>query len=99
MVQIGKTVKIWALSSGNISTYEHLIGKGLLDTYAPIKTLEYSPLDSQLKKETDIVKKQSQRLDKLSEFDKKPTLIIYNKSYLISDANHMFQKHHDIIML
>ena len=91
---------ISALSSRNVSKYEFLMAKmfftrkDLLEKAAAVKRLEYSPLDSELKKQTDIDKKQHQRLDKLYDFDetinendKKPTLKKYNKSDLIYNSN------------
>ena len=58
------------LSSENIGKYELLMSedvlseKDLLEKSATIKRFEYSPLDSELKKQTDIAKKQYQWLDK-----------------------------------
>ena len=37
---------------------------------ATIKRFEYSPLDSELKKQTDVARKQYQRLDKVYKFYK-----------------------------
>ena len=59
-----QTVKISALSPGNGCKYEFLIGKAvltkkdLLEKVAAIKIYEYSPLDKELKSQTDIAKKQ-----------------------------------------
>ena len=59
-----QTVKILALSPGNGYKYEFLIGKDvltkkdLLKKVAAIKRYEYSPLDKELKAQTDIAKKQ-----------------------------------------
>ena len=54
---------ISALSSASISKYEFLASgdlseKGLLKKAATIKRFQYSPLNSELKKQTDIVGKQ-----------------------------------------
>ena len=43
----------------------------LLEKAATMKTFEYCPAGSEFKKQTDIAKKQYQRLDKVYEFDKK----------------------------
>ena len=57
-----QTAKISGLSSGNVSKYEFLMcknilpEKGLLEKAAAIKRFEYSPLGSELKKQTDIAK-------------------------------------------
>ena len=57
-----QTAKISGLSSGNVSKYEFLMcknilpEKGLLEKAAGIKRFEYSPLGSELKKQTDIAK-------------------------------------------
>ena len=72
-----QTTTILDLSSGNISKYEFLTGdnvlpeKDLLEKAAIIKRFEYSPLSSELKKQTDIAEKQNQGLDKIYEFIKK----------------------------
>ena len=55
-----KIAKIPALSSGNVSKYEFLTGKNvlpeknLLEKVATMKRSEYSPLDKELKAQTDI---------------------------------------------
>ena len=65
-----QTPKTSALSSRNVSKYELLTGKdvlpekGLLEKAAIIKRFEYSPLGSELKRQTDIAKKQYQELEK-----------------------------------
>ena len=66
--------------------------KWLLEKYATIKRIKYSPLGSKFKKQTDIAKKQYQGLDKVYEFDgkinyddKKRTLKKYNKQDIIYD--------------
>ena len=77
-----QTAKISASSSGNVGKYEFLTGKevlpenGLLEKAATIKRFEYSPLDSEMKKQTDVAKKQYQRPDKVLKFDKKEEPII-----------------------
>ena len=59
-----QTAKISALSSGNVSKYEFLTSedvlpeKKLLEKAARIKRFEYSPLGSELKKQTGIAKDQ-----------------------------------------
>ena len=51
-----------ALSSGNVCEYDFLTSefvlpeKDLLEKAATIKTFDYAPLGSELKKQTDIVK-------------------------------------------
>ena len=63
-----------SLSSGNISKFEFLSGKDvlpekdLLEKAATIKRFEYSPLDKELKAQTDIAKKQYQKLDNTFKF-------------------------------
>ena len=42
----------------------------MLEKAAIIKIIEYLPLDSELRKQTDIARKQYQGLDKTFEFDK-----------------------------
>ena len=61
-----QTVKILALSSANVSKYEFLTGKDvllekeMLQKAVTIKSFEYVALDTELKKQTDIAKKQYQ---------------------------------------
>ena len=63
-----------SLSSENISKFEFLTGKDvlpekdLLEKAATIKRFEYSPLDKELKAQTDIAKKQYQKLDNTFKF-------------------------------
>ena len=64
MIQIDKQANISTLSSGK-GKYEFLTGKGQLEKAATIKRFEYSPLGSELKKQTDIAKKQYQGLEKV----------------------------------
>ena len=76
----------------------------MLEKAATIKILEHLPLGNELKKQTEIVKKQYQRLDKVYEFDetinkndRKPALKKHNKSDLKYDSKHSFYKYyHDI---
>ena len=55
-----QTVKIFTLSSRNVSKYEFLtgedvlLGKELLEKSAAIKRFEYSPLDNKLKKQISV---------------------------------------------
>ena len=59
-----QATKISALSSGNVGKYEFLSGKDvlpekdLLDKATTIKRFEYSPLGTELKKQTGITKDQ-----------------------------------------
>ena len=59
---VRQTAKISALSSGNFGKYEFLTceyilpERELLEKAATIKRFEYSPLGSDLKKQTDIAK-------------------------------------------
>ena len=61
-----QTVKILALSSANVSKYEFLTGKDvllekeMLQKAVTIKSFEYVALYTELKKQTDIAKKQYQ---------------------------------------
>ena len=61
-----QTVKILALSSANVSKYEFLTGKDvllekeMLQKAVTIKSFEYVALDTELKKQTEIAKKQYQ---------------------------------------
>ena len=62
--KIEEAAKILALSSGNVSKYNFLIGidflaeKYVLEWAAIIKRFEYFPFGSELKKQTDIAKDQ-----------------------------------------
>ena len=51
-----QTAKISALSSGNVSKYEFVTVKDLLEKTAIIKRFEYSPLAKRLKAQTGIAK-------------------------------------------
>ena len=62
-----QATKISSELSGNVSKHEFLTGKDdlpeedLLEKAAPIKSFQYSPLGSELKKQTDIAKKKTQK--------------------------------------
>ena len=63
-----------------------------------MKRFEYSPLSRELKSQTDIAKKQYQKLDNTFEFDKiikkeGPTFKKYNKSNLIYNSKYDFYKY------
>ena len=72
-----QTGKISALSLGNVSKHEFLTGKDvlpekdLLVKAATMKKFKYSPLGKELKAQTDIPKKQYQRLSKFFRSDGK----------------------------
>ena len=51
----------------------------LLEKAATVKRFEYSPLDSELKKQTEITKKECPVLDKVYEFCKKDDEMIITK--------------------
>ena len=99
-----KTANISALLSGNVSTFEFLTGKDvlqekdLLEKAVTLKRFGYSPLGKELKAQTDIAKKQYKKLDDTDMFDetinKKSTLKNYGKSDLIRDTNHSFFKYY-----
>ena len=63
-----QTAKVSALSSGNVGKYEFFTGKDdlpekyLLKKATTIKRFEYSPLASELKKQTSIAKDQHKLL-------------------------------------
>ena len=69
-----QTAKVSALSPGNVSKYEFLIGKDvlsekdLLQKAATMKRLEYSPLGKELKKQTNVREKKYQKLENTYEF-------------------------------
>ena len=71
-----QTAKIFALSSGNVSKYEFLTGKDvlpekdLLEKAVTMKRFKYLHLGKELKAQTDIAKKQYQKLGNTYEFDK-----------------------------
>ena len=63
-----QTAKILALSSGNVGKYDFLtvlLEKELSEKATTVKRIEYSPLGSELKKQTDIVVKQYQGLKRM----------------------------------
>ena len=69
--------------------------KDLLEKTAELKRFEYSLLDKELKAQTDIAKKQYQKLDNTLESDKtikkeKPMLKKYNRSNLIYEYKYSF---------
>ena len=73
--------------------------KYLLGEAATIKTFEYLLLGKKLKSQTDIAKKQYQKLDVTFEFDKiikkeKPTLENYSKSDLIYNSRYGFYNYY-----
>ena len=75
--------------------------KKTLGKVATIKRFEYSPLGSELEKQTDIAKKHYQKLDKVYEFDeainkndRNSIIRKYKKSDLIYNAHHSFCKYH-----
>ena len=59
----------------------------LLEKASTIKRFEYSPLDKESKAQTDIAKKQYQKLGDTYEFDKIIKKENYSKSSKIYDAN------------
>ena len=109
-----QTAKVLALSSGNVTKYEFLTSKDvlaekyLLQKAATMKRLEYSPLDKELKAQTDIAKKQYQKLDNTYEFDRiqknknknktktKSTTKKYNRSNLIYSIKYSFYEYYSI---
>ena len=89
--------------TGNVSKYEFLTGKDvlpeeLLEKALVLKGFEYSPLGSELKKQTSVAEKQYEGLNKLFKSDKKekPVTIkkekpaITRKSELIYDRKFSF---------
>ena len=102
-----QTAKISTLSPANISKYEFLTGKDvlpekyLLEKAATMKRLEYLLLDKESKAQTDIAKKQYQKLDNTYESEKiikkeKPTLKKCNRSNLIYDSKYSFYPFYNI---
>ena len=68
---------------------------------ATIKRFGYYPLGKELKAQTDIAKKQYQKLDNTYEFDKvikkeKPTFKLYNRSNLIYSSKYSFYEYYNI---
>ena len=94
-----------SLSSENVSKFEFLTGKDvlpekdLLEKAATIKRFEYSPLDKELKAQTDIAKKQYQKLDNTFTSDEiikkeRQALENYSKSNLIYNSKLSFYKYY-----
>ena len=72
----------------------------MTENAATMKIFEYSPLGKELNKQTDIAKKQYQKLDDALEFDKiirieKPTLIKYDRSNVISNRKYSFYPYYN----
>ena len=94
-----QTAKICALSSENVGKYKFSTGedvlsdKGLLEKATTIKRFEYSPLGSELKKQTVMKKEKEETLKK---DNKTATLQKYDKSNLIFSSRYSFCKYHDI---
>ena len=78
-----------------------LIEKELLEKAATMKRFKYSFLGKELKAQTDIAKKQYQKLDNTFGFEKiikkeKPAFENYNKLNLIHNSEYSFYKnYHD----
>ena len=72
-----QTATISALSPKNVTKYEFLTDKDvlpekdLLEKAATLKRYKYSPLGSELKKQTSVAERQHQRLDNVFESNKK----------------------------
>ena len=94
-----KTAKISALSWRNVSEYEFLTSKDvlpekdLLGKTAELKIFEYSLLGKELKAQTDIAKKQYQKLDD-EKINKKSIHKEYNKLDLVYNTNHSFYNYY-----
>ena len=94
-----KTAKISALSWRNVSEYEFLTSKDvlpekdLLGKTAELKIFEYSLLGKELKAQTDIAKKQYQKLDD-EKINKKSIPKEYNKLDLVYNTNHSFYNYY-----
>ena len=92
-----QTAKISALSPGSVSKYKFLTGigilreKGLLEKAAALKRFEYLPLGKELKAQTDIAKKQDQKLD-----NKEWKIGKYNKSDMIDNTVNSLYKYNDL---
>ena len=92
-----QTAKISALSPGSVSKYKFLTGigilreKGLLEKAAALKRFEYLPLGKELKAQTDIAKKQHQKLD-----NKEWKIGKYNKSDMIDNTVNSLYKYNDL---
>ena len=94
-----KTAKISALSWRNVSEYEFLTSKDvlpekdLLGKTAELEIFEYSLLGKKLKAQTDIAKKQYQKLDD-EKINKKSIPKEYNKLDLVYNTNHSFYNYY-----
>ena len=70
-----QTAKISALFSGNVNNYKFLtdkdvlLEKELLEKAATVRRFGYSPLDKELKAQTEIAKKKYQKLGGTFKFD------------------------------
>ena len=94
------------MSSGNASKHEFLTGKDvlpekdLLEKAATMKRFEYSPLGKELKAQTDIAKKQYQKLDDTDEFVRMkkeiPTIEKYKRSNLTYSSKYSFYEYYNI---
>ena len=94
------------MSSGNASKHEFLTGKDvlpekdLLEKDATMKRFEYSPLGKELKAQTDIAKKQYQKLDDTDELVRMkkeiPTIKTYKRSNLIYNSKYTFYEYYNI---
>ena len=65
----------------------------MLEKACTMKRLEYYPLDKELKAQTDIAKKQHQKLSNTLGFNKVINKENYSKSNVTYDANHSFCKY------
>ena len=89
-----QSAKIYALSSGNVSTYELLTGKDvlpekdLLERAAALKRFQYSPLGKELKKQTSVAEKQYQNFDKIFKSDETEQPVTIKKE--ITDESSLF---------
>ena len=93
----GQTVKIAASSSGNVSKYEFLTGKDvlqekdLLEKVTALKRFEYLPLGKGLKKKTSVAEKQYQDFDDVFNYDEKEEpLKIEKEEPLTIDKSSLF---------
>ena len=102
-----QSAEISPLSSGNVSKYQFLTGKDvlpekeLLEEAGTMKRFEYSLLHKELKAQTDITKRQYQKLYNTYEPEKiitkeNPTLSKYNRPNLIYDCKYSFYPYYNI---
>ena len=100
-----QAAKISDLSPVNVSKYEFLTGEDVLhekewvEKAATMKRFEYSLFGKELKPQIDIAKKQFQKLDNTSEFDKiikkkEAKFKNCNKSNLIYNSKYSFYKYY-----